>query len=113
MKIEAGKKYKTRDGGTVEVFATDGFKEHWSGRELAPITGRYTCVNNLYQDAFTFYEGGRFMKKGEHVFDMVQEIPQEKPKETGADLLTDMLVEAYARIAELGAELETLKKAKR
>ena len=78
MKIEAGKKYKDREGNTVEILRT-GLNKGEKSSILCQIVGLVTSDLGL-QWGRQYYEGGKFGHTAEdHEWDLVEEIPQ-KPK---------------------------------
>lgn len=70
LKIEAGKKYRTRGGDEVEVLRT-------GLNSSDPIAGIVTCKNTGDQSITSFKEDGSYFKGEIHCLDLISEI---KPK---------------------------------
>lgn len=71
LKIEAGKKYRTRGGDGVEILKTDINPSY-------PIVGIVTFKDTNDQDTVTFRENGSYFVGQEHRFDLISEITSEE-----------------------------------
>lgn len=69
LKIEVGKRYRTRSGDVVEIITKEK-------RVYCPFIGRIEGATEL---AHTFHENGDWANGYDHPLDLIEELPADAP----------------------------------